>query len=134
MTDDTTTDDTPDNTPATTPSSGGVNSQVLDAVNQTTSIVMDSAVTQGAATAYQKVAQATAFAVQDATDYSRNIENFAMTALGVIVAKMLEDEANIPIYTPVLATLQEMVIAASTNLATVGATATTIATSYPSKV
>ena len=134
MTDDTTTDDTPDNTPATTPSSGGVNSQVLDAVNQTTSIVMDSAVTQGAATAYQKVAQATAFAVQDATDYSRNIENVAMTAQGVIVAKMLEDEANIPIYTPVLATLQEMVIAASTNLATVGATATTIATSYPSKV
>jgi len=84
-----------------------------------------------AATAYQKVAQAAAFSVQDATDYSRNIENVAMTAQGVIVAKMLENEANIPIYTPVLATLQEMVIAASTNLATVGATATTIATEFP---
>lgn len=131
---------TPSTTPATTPSTtsagasgsaGGVNAQILDAVKQSTSAVMDNAATQGAATAYQKVAQAAAFAVQDATDYSRNIENVALTAQGVIVAKMLEDQSNIPIYTPVLATLQEMVIAASTNLATVGTTASTIATSFP---
>lgn len=130
-------DDTGDDTGSSTdvtvsPSSGGVNAQILDAVNQTTSIVMTSAVEQGAATAYQKVAQATAYAIQDATDYSRNVENIAMAAQGVIVAKMLESEVNIPIYTPVLATLQEMVIAASTNLATVGTTATAIATEYPS--
>lgn len=114
-------------------SSGGVNAQILDAVKQSTAMVMDSAANSGAASAYQKVAQATAFAVQDATDYSRNVENIAMTAQGVIVAKMLADQSSIPIYTPVLATLQEMVIAASTNLATVGATAATIASSYPSK-
>lgn len=118
--------------PAPTPATG-VNAQILDAVKQSTSAVMGSGANQGAATAYQKVAQATAFAVQDATDYSRNVENIAMTAQGVIVAKMLEDEANIPIYTPVLATLQEMVIAASTNLATVGATASTVAGTFPSK-
>jgi len=116
---------------ALTATSGGVNAQIIDAVNQTNAAVMSTAANQGAATAYQKVAQATAFSVQDATDYSRNIENIAMTAQGVIVAKMLENEANIPIYTPVLATLQEMVIAASTNLATVGTTATAIATEYP---
>lgn len=110
---------------------GGVNAQILDAVKQSTAAVMGSAANQGAATAYQKVAQAAAFAVQDATDYSRNIENITMTAQGVIVAKMLEDQSNIPIYTPVLATLQEMVVAASTNLATVGATATEIATEFP---
>ena len=92
---------------------------------------MGTAADQGAATAYQKVAQATAFAVQDATDYSRNISNIAMTAQGVIVTKMLEDQSNIPIYTPVLATLQEMVTAAATNLSTVGTTAGDIATSYP---
>lgn len=118
--------------PATT-TSGGVNAQILDAVKQTNAAVMGSAANQGAATAYQKVAQSTAFAVQDATDYSRNVENIAMTAQGVIVAKMLADQSSIPIYTPVLATLQEMVIAASTNLATVGATAATIASTYPSK-
>ena len=128
--------ETPAAPPATTSSGasgsgGGVNAQILDAVKQSTSAVMDNAATQGAATAYQKVAQAAAFAVQDATDYSRNIENVALTAQGVIVAKMLEDQSNIPIYTPVLATLQEMVIAASTNLATVGTTASTIATSFP---
>lgn len=115
------------------PAATGVNAQILDAVNQTTTMVMSSAISQGAATAYQKVAQATAFAVQDATDYSRNVENIAMTAQGVIVAKMLADQSAIPIYTPVLATLQEMVIAASTNLATVGATAATIASTFPSK-
>lgn len=114
-----------------TPTVGGVNAQIIDAVSQSNAAVLDNAATQGAVTAYQKVAQAAAFAVQDATDYSRNIENVAMTAQGVIVAKMLEDEANIPIYTPVLATLQEMVIAASTNLATVGTTATAIATAFP---
>lgn len=113
--------------------SGGVNAQILDAVKQSTSAVMGSAADQGMATAYQKVAQAAAFAVQDATDYSRNVENIAMTAQGVIVAKMLEDQSNIPIYTPVLATLQEMVIAASTNLATVGSTAATVASAFPSK-
>lgn len=114
-------------------SSGGVNAQILDAVKQSTEAVMGSAADQGMATAYQKVAQAAAFAVQDATDYSRNVENIAMTAQGVIVAKMLENEANIPIYTPVLATLQEMVIAASTNLATVGTTAAAVASEFPSK-
>lgn len=112
---------------------GAVNAQILDAVKQSTSAVMGSAADQGMATAYQKVAQAAAFAVQDATDYSRNVENIAMTAQGVIVAKMLEDQSNIPIYTPVLATLQEMVIAASTNLATVGATAAAVAGEFPSK-
>jgi len=114
-----------------TPTPGGVNAQIIDAVSQSNAAVLDNAASQGAVTAYQKVAQAAAFAIQDATDYSRNIENVAMTAQGVIVAKMLESEANIPIYTPVLATLQEMVIAASTNLATVGTTATAIATEFP---
>ena len=116
---------------APTSPSGGDNAQILDAVKQSTASVMGSAANQGAATAYQKVAQAAAFAVQDATDYSRNIENISMTAQGVIVAKMLEDQSNIPIYTPVLATLQEMVVAASTNLATVGTTATAIASEFP---
>lgn len=120
-------------TAVTTTTAGGVNSQILDAVKQSTTAVMSSAPQQAAATSYQKVLQATAFAVQDATDYLRNIENVAMTGQGVIVAKMLADETTIPIYTPVLAVLQEMVVAATTNLATVGATSTTIATSYPSK-
>lgn len=115
------------------PAVGGVNAQILDAVNQTTSIVMDSAVNQGTATAYQKVAQATSFAIQDATDYSRNIENIAMTAQGIIIAKMIEDESTIPVYSLVLVTLQEMVAAASTNLAAVGTSATAVTNGFPSK-
>lgn len=127
----------PASVPATSSGSGatagGVNAQILDAVKQSTSAVMGSAAHQGAATAYQKVAQATAFAVQDATDYSRNVENIAMTAQGVIIAKMLADTSAIATLTPVLAIIQEMVIAASTNLATVGSTAATVASSYPTK-
>lgn len=115
-------------------SSGGqVNAQILDAVKQTTSIMMENAPSEGAAVAYQKVAQAAAFAVQDATDYNRNMENIAMAAQGVIVTKMLEDQSNIPIYTPVLAILQEMVVAASTNMATVGTTAAATVTGFPTK-
>lgn len=112
---------------------GGVNAQIVDAVNQSIAAVIGTAPDQGAAVAYQKVAQATAFAVQDATDYNRNIENIAMTAQGVIITKMLADEANIPIYTPVLATIQEMVIAATTNLASVGAASATVLSAFPSK-
>lgn len=115
------------------PAAGGVNAQILDAVNKTTSIVMDSAADQGTATAYQKVAQATSFAIQDATDYSRNIENIAMTAQGIIIAKMIEDESTIPVYSLVLVTLQEMVAAASTNLAAVGTSATAVTSGFPSK-
>ncbi len=115
------------------PVAGGVNAQIVDSVNQSIKAVIGTAPDQGAAVAYQKVAHATSFAVQDATDYNRNIENIAMTAQGVIITKMLEDQANIPIYTPVLATIQEMVIAASTNLATVGSTAAAVLTAFPSK-
>lgn len=118
---------------ATSSSGGGVNAQILDAVNQTTSIVMDSAVNQGTATAYQKVAQATSYAIQDATDYSRNIENIAMTAQGIIIAKMIEDESTIPVYSLVLVTLQEMVAAASANLAAVGTSATAVTNGFPTK-
>lgn len=131
MSDDDNDNDTSDSTEVAT--TGGVNSQILDAVKQSTTAVMASAPQQAVGTSYQKVLQATAFAVQDATDYLRNIENVAMTGQGVIVAKMLANKEDIPIYTPVLAILQEMVVAATTNLATVGATSTTIATSYPSK-
>ena len=61
------------------------------------------------------------------------MENIAMAAQGVIVTKMLENEANIPIYTPVLAILQEMVVAATTNMATVGTTAAATVTEFPTK-
>lgn len=118
---------------ASSSSAGGVNAQILDAVNQTTSIMMDNAPSEGAAVAYQKVAQAAAFAVQDATDYNRNMENIAMAAQGVIVTKMLEDQSNIPIYTPVLVILQDMVVAATTNMATVGTTSAATVAGFPSK-
>jgi len=118
---------------ASSSSGAGVNAQILDAVTQTNSIMMENAPSEGAAVAYQKVAQAAAFAVQDATDYNRNMENIAMAAQGVIVTKMLEDQSNIPIYTPVLVILQDMVTAATTNMATVGTTSAATVAGFPSK-
>lgn len=136
--DNTNTEETPAAPPSASggglqPVKGGVNAQIVDAVNQSTQAVLGAAPDSGAAMAYQKVAQAAAFAVQDATDYQRNVENIAMTAQGVIITKMLENEANIPIYTPVLATVQEMVAAATVNLTAVGVAATGIASAFPSK-
>ncbi len=45
---------------------------------------------QGAGMAYQVVAQTTAFAVQDATDYLRNVSLIGSTTIAAAVARMME--------------------------------------------
>ncbi|HEX4952287.1 MAG TPA: hypothetical protein VF017_02675 [Thermoanaerobaculia bacterium] len=45
---------------------------------------------QGAGMAYQVVAQTTAFAVQDATDYLRNVSLVGATTIAAAVARMME--------------------------------------------
>lgn len=118
-----------------------VNGQILDAVKQTNAQVLapgfsPSQGSQGSGAvgtgiAYQKVAQAAAFAVQDATDYQRNMMSIGMTAQGVIMEMMIKNKANIPIYTPVLALIQEAVAAATAELAAVGTAATAVVTEFP---
>lgn len=86
-------------------------------------------VTQGAGKAYQSVAQSMAIAVQDATDGLRNTTTMANTAMGVALAQFLATKE--PVYLQALPPAQEMVTAAATTLATVGATATTLLKAFP---
>jgi hypothetical protein len=117
-----------------------VNSQVLDAVRTTTASVMgnfagldtatqDVRLAHGTATvyantiAYPKVSQAAAFAVQDATDYLRNITTMSTTAQGVIMKLMVEHKEQAPLYFPILQQVQAAVTAAQKNFADVGTAA-----------
>lgn len=110
-----------------------VNSQIVDAVKQTrdavrigssdTSKVIDSGI------AYQKASQAAAFAVQDATDYLRNIMAISSTAQGMALKLLLETKD--PSYSQILTQAQTAVTMAATNLETVGMSAISVATDFP---
>ncbi|SHK25862.1 hypothetical protein SAMN02745216_03156 [Desulfatibacillum alkenivorans DSM 16219] len=75
---------------------------------------------EGQGKAYQSAAQSVAIAVQDATDYLRNISTAAATAQGVAMAKILENVAEAGDYEPVFDKAKSMVEAAATLLTTVG--------------
>ncbi|MFI4988873.1 MAG: hypothetical protein ACHQF3_15705 [Alphaproteobacteria bacterium] len=113
--------------------SGGlaaVNPQVLNAVASTNSSVLGAAKETGAGIAYQKVSQAAAFAVQDATDYMRNVMTVALTAQGIALKLMIEKKD--PSYAPVLAAAQEAVTMAEGVFSAVGAAAGQVVSSFPS--
>lgn len=106
-----------------------INGQIVAAVQNSQANVVELAQKEGQSIAYQKVAQATAFAVQDATDYLRNIEAIATAAQGVALSLMLETKN--PFYLTVLTAAQEAVTAATANYTAVGTSATGIATEFP---
>lgn len=108
-----------------------VNSQIIDAVKQSTDFVYasppnDLAPGHGTGTvyantvAYPKVSQAAAFAVQDATDYLRNITAMSTAAQGVIFSMMVKNKEQAPLYIPILQQVQAAVTAAQNNLKDVG--------------
>ena len=118
-----------------------VNGQIVDAVKTSTSAVMGSfkdypgntvSPAHGTTTvyantiAYPKVSQAAAFAVQDATDYLRNIMTMSTTAQGVIFKLMVENEAKAPLYIPILEQVQAAVTASQNNLQAVGTSAAAV--------
>ncbi|MGO1119710.1 hypothetical protein ACTL6U_13430 [Rhodovibrionaceae bacterium A322] len=112
------------------PDSSALNQQIVQAVELTKSSVLDVAQQEGQSVAYQKVTQATAFAIQDATDYLRNVETISTAAQGVALTKLIEEKD--PFYLTVLTAAQAAVVAAQTNFTAVGTAATTVTTSYPS--
>ena len=122
-----------------------VNGQIVDAVKTSTGAVMgsfntypDKAVStpHGTSTvyantiAYPKVSQAAAFAVQDATDYLRNIMTMSTTAQGVIFKLMVENEAKAPLYIPILEQVQAAVTASQENLQAVGESAAAVLSGF----
>ncbi len=111
-------------------SQGALNQQIVDAVTMANSTVLDAAGSEGAAVAYQKVTQATAFAIQDSTDYLRNIMTISSAATGVCLQKMIVEKTTDP-YTDIIAAAAKAVTDAQTNFSTIGASAGEIATNFP---
>ncbi len=107
-----------------------VNPQILSAVSSTNTSVLGASKETGQGVAYQKVSQAAAFAVQDATDYMRNVMTVALTAQGIALKLMIETKD--PSYVPVLTAAQEAVTAAQTAFGAIGASAGQVVTNFPS--
>lgn len=108
--------------------SAPISPYVVKAVALSKQNVVDLAQQEGASIALQKVAQAAAFAVQDSTDYLRNVQTISTAAQGVALTLMLETKN--PFYATVLAAAQEAVTVAQANFAAVGEAASTVVSDF----
>jgi len=99
-----------------------VNPQVLDTISVLQGATMVSGVvrTSGAGKAYQSVAQSSAMAVQDATDYLRNMGTMSTTAVGAAMAQLLADPKEFGLYKEVINEAQGLVTKAADNFKTIG--------------
>jgi hypothetical protein len=109
-----------------------VDSQVIDAINQIQTATMSPQVilTSGAGKAYQAVAQATAIAVQDATDTLRNFSTLTTTAVGVAMAQFLA--TGDPKYAAAITIAQGAMSEAVTDFANIGRTSAEVLKGFPS--
>jgi len=72
----------------------------------------------GAGIAVQSISQSVAIAVQDASDFMRDVATIETTAIGVATKKMIETEN--PLYIPLIEACQETMNKAATYWTTVG--------------
>lgn len=124
-------DNTDTEAPANSLVTKDLNQQIVQAVDMTNSVVLGAAGPEAAGIAYQKVAQAAAFSVQDATDYLRNIMTIAGTAQGVCLQLMIENPALAAEYTPIIEAATGAVTSAQENFGAVGSAAGTVVSSFP---
>ncbi len=108
-----------------------VNAKLVDSLNVQAQTITDEKVTdrQGRGLAFQAVSQSTALAVQDATDYLRNLSTIATTAVGTALAKMIETKD--PSYAKVIELAQNSVKTAAESFELVGKSAAEIVKNYP---
>lgn len=111
------------------PAPSAVNPEMMDSVNQTLGAVFGKVSAAGDGIAYQKVAQAAAFAIQDATDYLRNVMTMATTAQGTAMKLFMETKDAS--YLQVVAQAQTMVTQAKQDFQDVGSAASGILTAFP---
>ncbi len=82
----------------------------------------------GAGRAYQSVAQSSAIAIQDATDYMRNMSAIAVTATGVGMAQLVAGNNN---GTKVITAASNLIPTVVTNYTLMTQAAIQVATSFP---
>lgn len=110
-----------------------VNPQVLDTISviQGATMVPGVVKTSGAGKAYQSVAQSSAMAVQDATDYLRNMGTMSTTAVGAAMAQLLADPQDYHLYKDVIDEAQGLVSKAADNFKTIGNDAAEVLLNFP---
>jgi hypothetical protein len=124
------------------PANSTVNAQIIDAVQASTEFafglnntltnpaVTGSRLSAGVAIAYDKVAQATSLAIQDATDYERNVLAIASAtqgkALAMILAGVNEKQAITAFVAALIASIVAPIVAGE-----IGAIQTHTMTNYP---
>ncbi|GBF82097.1 hypothetical protein [Aphanothece sacrum] len=88
--------------------------------------------TEGAGKAYQSVAQSMALAVQDATDYLRNISTIASTAVAVATEMMIANPEELGQYIEIINKAQDTVNKAATTFQKIGTDAGQVLEDFPS--
>ena len=121
----------PDNPPGTPPLSTALNPQIVQAVGTTNHAVLNGAIPGANGVAYQKVAQAAAYAVQDSTDYLRNIMSMASATTGVAMQQMLATKEVYP-YSKIIKAATDAVSDAQTTFSKVGTSASSVVKDFDS--
>jgi len=89
------------------------------------------AATSSAGKAYQFVAQSSAIAIQDATDYLRNMSTIATTAAGVAAAQMIEHPEQVAELQKIIVAAQSMVQEAANNFEMISQKAAQAINNFP---
>ena len=128
---DTPSSDSPPAAPSTPPLSTALNPQIVQAVGTTNHAVLNGAIPGANGVAYQKVAQAAAYAVQDSTDYMRSIMSMASATTGVAMQKMLATKEVQP-YSDIIEAASKAVTDAQKTFTSVGTSASSVVKDFDS--
>ena len=115
----------------TPPLSTALNPQIVQAVGTTNHAVLNGAFPGANGVAYQKVAQAAAYAVQDSTDYLRNIMSMASATTGVAMQQMLVKKEVSP-YADIIKAATQAVTDAQKTFSNVGESASSVVKDFDS--
>lgn len=113
------------------PLSTALNPQIVQAVGTTNHAVLNGAGPGANGIAYQKVAQAAAYAVQDSTDYMRNIMSMASATTGVALQKMLVEKKTDP-YADIIKAATQAVTDAQQTFTSVGTASSSVVKDFDS--
>ncbi len=109
-----------------------VNPQVVDAIQKVrTSVSSPEAVWEtGSGKAFNFVAQATAMAIQDATDNLRNVSTMSTTAIGVAMTQLMSS-GDAATWSSVIKLAQGLVKSSAEDFEKIGATAAGVMRQFP---
>jgi hypothetical protein len=109
-----------------------VNHQVIDAIQKVrTSVSTPEAVWEtGSGKAFNYVAQATAMAIQDATDNLRNVSTMSTTAIGVAMTQLMSS-GDTTTWSDVIKLAQGLVKSSAEDFEKIGTTAAGVMRQFP---